>query len=355
MVFTLIATDASADCWNFPVPFDASKVQTAEIVVDNGHVAIAFPDIGRAFIVSVDLSEVIELRLPRGDVFASGPGFGRSVALDGDIVTIGAVRIGSHGTGVEQPAGVFHTGAVYVFDVSSGALLWHAQSDKERAFGHSVFINADGVSFGILEAPELDGRSLRLLDAARGAIALRSREGVRLNVIDGPSDMRGFGAELSGSASLITTTTTASADTLNIWMLMLRAGTTTQLASIPATLNGIPAGNLAAEGSTVAVSAGGGFAAADGRTLLMVPGHSPYQIVGGGPLALSEDQLSVLVRSAPEDQPYNQLVVYDITTNGTLAEAAKINHVVGAALEGATLFVVLAEPGAPVRLCKMTT
>ncbi|WP_299083882.1 hypothetical protein [uncultured Ruegeria sp.] len=126
--------------------------------MDKGHLAVGFPDIGRAFIVSVDLSEAIELRLQRGDVFASGPGFGRSVALDDDIVAIGAARIGSHGTGVEQPAGVFHTGAVYTFDVSSGALLWHVQSDKERAFGHSVFINADGVSFGIFEAPELDGR-----------------------------------------------------------------------------------------------------------------------------------------------------------------------------------------------------
>ncbi|WP_298938168.1 hypothetical protein [uncultured Ruegeria sp.] len=350
---TLIAIEASADCWNFPFPFNASKVQTAEIVVDKGHVAVGFPDIGRAFIVSVDLSEAIELHLPRGDVFAGGPGFGRSVALDGDIVAIGAVRIGSHGAGVEQPAGFFHTGAVYVFDVSSGALLWHAQSDKEKAFGHSVFINADGVSFGIFEAPELDGRMLRLHHVARGAIEMWSREGEPLGLIDGPSDMRGFGAELSGSASLFTIA--ASADTLNIWMLMPRAGTAIQHASILSTLNRMPAGNLTAEGSTVAVSAGGGFAAADGRTLLMVPGHSPYEIVGGGPLALSEDRLSVLVRSAPEDQPYNQLVVYDITTNGTLAEAAKINHVVGAALEGVTLFAVLAEPGAPVRLCKMTT
>lgn len=353
MVSALIATDASADCRSFPFPFNASRVQTAEIVVDKGHVAVGFPDIGRAFIISADRPDVVELRPPPRDVFANGPGFGRSVALDGEILAIGAVRIGSHGTGVEQPAGVFHTGAVYAFDVSSGALLWHARSDKEKAFGHSVFINADGIAFGILEAPELDGRLLRLHHVARGAIEMRSREGEPLDLIDGPSDMRGFGAELSGSASLFTIA--GSADTLNIWMLMPRAGTAIQHASIPSTLNRIPAGNLAAEGSTVAISAGGGFTAADGRTLLMVPGHSPYEIVGGGPLALSEDRLSVLVRSAPEDQPYNQLVVYDITTNGTLAEVAKINHVVGAALEGVTLFAVLAEPGAPVRLCKMTT
>lgn len=345
----LVAPDAVAGCWE--VNLAASGIRSAEVVVDGGRVAVGLPETGRAFVVSADLAEALEVRPPPGDAFADGSGFGASVALDDDIVSVGAVRIGGHGPGVEQPAGVFHTGAVYTFDVSSGALRWHAASDGERVFGHSLSIDEHGVAFGVYEAPGPDGGSVRLRDAAQGAIALRSRDGASLRVIDGPADARGFGAELSGRAPLITTA--ASADTLGIWAL--RDGTAIRLASMPATLNGIPATHVAAEGSTVAVSAGGGFSADAGRTRLMVPGSPPYEIATGGPLALSEDRLSVLVHAAPEGQRHNRLIVYDISRNGAPVEVAAIDHVIGAALDGKTVFVVLAEPGAPIRLCRVGT
>ena len=347
--FGLGAPEAVAGCWDFPIA--STGIQSAVVVVDRGRTAVGLPEIGRAFVVSAGLSESIELRPPPGDAFADGSGFGTSMAVDGDIVAVGAVRIGGHRAGVEQPAGVFHIGAVYTFDVSNGAFLWHSMSDSERVFGHSVSVDEYDVAFGVYEAPGLDGGSVRLRGAAHGAIALRSRGGAPLRVVNGPSDARGFGAKLSGRAPLITTS--ASADTLGIWAL--QDGIAILLASMPATLNGIPATHVAAKGSTTAVSAGGGFSSDAGRTLVMVPGSTPYEITAGGPLAISEDRLSVLIHAAPEGQQHNTLIVYDISIYGAPVEVAKLDHVIGAAIEGRTAFVVLAEPGAAVRLCEMGT
>ncbi len=126
-------------------------------VADGGRVRISVDDRGAAYPVTVDpVAQQAYLKASNTDV---NDGFGKSVAVSGDIAVVGAPFEDSNGTGVNPASqadnSASSSGAAYVFVRSNGvwiqeAYLKASNTDPGDAFGRSVAVSGNIVVVGAL-------------------------------------------------------------------------------------------------------------------------------------------------------------------------------------------------------------
>ena len=139
------------------------------ISIENGVAAIGAPfdddngiNSGAAFLFDVSTGEQIFKLLPSDG--EAGAEFGFSIALSNGIVAVGARADNEHGT---------NAGASYLFDASSGDQLFKLTPDDAEAgdeFGNSIAIDDDIIAVGAWRADEFgDGSGAAyLFDASTG-------------------------------------------------------------------------------------------------------------------------------------------------------------------------------------------